>query len=529
MKKTLLKTILFLVAVCLVQIAKAQPDIKHSLYIKEKKCYQNKEGYAYYYQHSKGSVFAITGKRSSGITFDAVLAKMNANLDTVWSKTFGGSNDDNLLFISELKNGNLLLTGTSNSYDGDVWYGHSYTGREIWVMEVDTNGVFKKGKNFGGSNGSELWNVKVSTDGDIYLVGTTAADDYDFTHLSFGFLDTDGWTAKLDSNLTIKWIKFQSGNSGDATTSIEEVNNNRFIVSVGTSSTNIEMLGPQGKGGADLLAIYIDSNGNDVWRKRYGSSNIDFGQKCFVLNNIIYFVSVGGGMDGDITYNTGGQGISSMWMLKIDTIGNIIASKGYGDTSYGNTFVDAQQINGSIWVTNSGPGQGGDIDMSVNPLSDNGWIGMIDTNANLVGKYTINGNGSEGINNIFKFNNDVCVNGSTTSYSPNLLGCNPATDTLFGFVFKIGVAPLSIKESNLNKQANLFKLYPNPTQHSIHIEMFQEGKYELIIYSTDGKVIYKTKSKQQHEQIDCDNWQSGNYVIKIVQNKQTQTQTFIKQ
>jgi hypothetical protein len=275
------------------------------------------------------------------------------------------------------------------------------------------------------------------------------------------------------------------------------------------------MLGPQGKGGADLLAIYIDSNGNDVWRKRYGSSNIDFGQKCFVLNNIIYFVSVGGGMDGDITYNTGGQGISSMWVLKIDTLGNILASKGYGDTSYGNTFKDAKLINGSIWVANSGPGEGGDIDMSVNPLSDNGWLGMIDTNANLVGKYTINGNGSEYINNLFKFNNDVCVNGSTTSYSPNLLGCNPATDTLFGFVFKIGVAPLSIKESNLNKQANLFKLYPNPTQHSIHIEMFQEGKYELIIYSTDGKVIYKR--------------QSGNYVIKIVQNKQTQTQTFIKQ
>jgi hypothetical protein len=218
-----------------------------------------------------------------------------------------------------------------------------------------------------------------------------------------------------------------------------------------------------------------------------------------------------------------------MWVLKIDTLGNILASKGYGDTSYGNTFKDAKLINGSIWVANSGPGEGGDIDMSVNPLSDNGWLGMIDTNANLVGKYTINGNGSEYINNLFKFNNDVCVNGSTTSYSPNLLGCNPATDTLFGFVFKIGVAPLSIKESNLNKQANLFKLYPNPTQHSIHIEMFQEGKYELIIYSTDGKVIYKTKSKQQHEQIDCDNWQSGNYVIKIVQNKQTQTQTFIKQ
>lgn len=37
MKKTLLKTILFLVALCGVQIAKAQPDIKHSLYIKEKK------------------------------------------------------------------------------------------------------------------------------------------------------------------------------------------------------------------------------------------------------------------------------------------------------------------------------------------------------------------------------------------------------------------------------------------------------------------------------------------------------------
>jgi hypothetical protein len=247
MKKTLLKTILFLVVLCGVQIAKAQPDIKHSLYIKEKKCYPNTEGYAYYYQHSKGSVFAITGKRSSGITFDAVLAKMNANLDTVWSKTFGGSNDDNLLFISELKNGNLLLTGTSNSYDGDVWYGHSYTGREIWVMEVDTNGVFKKGKNFGGSNGSELWNVKVSTDGDIYLVGTTAADDYDFAHPSFGFLDTDGWIAKLDSNLTIKWIKFQSGNSGDATTCIEEVNNNRCIVGGITNSTNIEMLGPQGK------------------------------------------------------------------------------------------------------------------------------------------------------------------------------------------------------------------------------------------------------------------------------------------
>ena len=82
-------------------ISSAQPDIKKSIFIEKKFCY---EPTIYHYRllsHSNGSLYGTSWRLNANNNLDGYLYKLDAQRDTIWSKHYGGSEEDKFLFIKE--------------------------------------------------------------------------------------------------------------------------------------------------------------------------------------------------------------------------------------------------------------------------------------------------------------------------------------------------------------------------------------------------------------------------------------------
>ncbi len=82
--------------------------------------------------------------------------------------------------------------------------------------------------------------------------------------------------------------------------------------------------------------------------------------------------------------------------------------------------------------------------------------------------------------------------------------------------------PVSISTTITN---NILSIYPNPASESIIIEL--NTSQDIIIYSIDGRCIYKTDQASNYHQINISQWESGIYVIKTTRDPHL-TYKFIK-
>jgi len=131
---------LLLLLSCLISLQlTAQPDLQKSIFIAEKHCWNYRNtAYQDMAYVPKVDLFAITfrsNRLSSNSGRDIVLNRINANTyDTLWSKAYGGSEDEETtdVHINALPNGNLLLSGTTESYDMDFISNPLQSGRAVF-------------------------------------------------------------------------------------------------------------------------------------------------------------------------------------------------------------------------------------------------------------------------------------------------------------------------------------------------------------------------------------------------------------
>jgi hypothetical protein len=114
--------------------------------------------------------------------------------------TIGGSKDDVGNSISVSQCGNILVTGSTRSNDGD-FEGMNKGDEDIVVASIDTTGVLLWRKTLGGSFSEWGNSITSSSDGGLLLTGVVLPYDGDFSKMYRG--DLDVFVVKLDSNGTL--------------------------------------------------------------------------------------------------------------------------------------------------------------------------------------------------------------------------------------------------------------------------------------------------------------------------------------
>jgi len=194
---------------------------------------------------------------------------------------------------------------------------------------------------YGGSREEELRLVTQTEDGGFILSGKSfspISGNKTQGNWDTSFVTGDYWIVKVDSNGNKQWDERYGGNNSEILTSLIQTKDGGFLLGGESYSSLSGDKSSVKLGTSDGWLVKIDSLGNLLWQKRYGGNRED------------YIVSIipahdGGFLLGAVSYsNASGEKShnnwdpsgfqADYWVIKIDTLGNIEWDSVYGGTGY---------------------------------------------------------------------------------------------------------------------------------------------------------------------------------------------------
>jgi gliding motility-associated-like protein len=151
----------------------------------------------------------ITGNHGSNGFTDGVLMNISAAGAVLWSKCFGGSKNDEL-FAIETVNGKTFLAGYSNSTDGDI--PATQKNYDVWLLALDGNRNKIFSKIYGGTQNDVAFSITKGHDSTLTLAGYTTSRDGD---VSGARGSQDYWVLNIDETGKLQWQKTLGGTDAD--------------------------------------------------------------------------------------------------------------------------------------------------------------------------------------------------------------------------------------------------------------------------------------------------------------------------
>jgi hypothetical protein len=238
-------------------------------------------------------------------TFIFLLLPFNFSLvcaqapDTLWTRVYGGTNWDYARSVQQTSDGGYVIVGTTESIDsGDVYF-----------IKTDADGDTIWTKTYGYADFSFGCSVQETFDGGYIIVGGTGL----WSYISRGV-----YLIKTDINGDTAWTKTYGGGSYDVGHSIQQTPDSGYVL-VGTTSSF-------GAGWEDVYLLKVDRNGDTIWTKTFGGSDMDFGNSIALTPDNGYII-------GGMSYSTT-NGAGDIYIIKTDQNGDTMWTQIYGDSSY---------------------------------------------------------------------------------------------------------------------------------------------------------------------------------------------------
>jgi hypothetical protein len=197
----------------------------------------NEWGYCVKQTYDSG--FVLSGRTSSTLAGDddGFLIKTNSQGDVIWSKTYGGFSNDAINSVEQTNDGGFIFSGNTSSYSVGAY--------DLYLTKTDSFGNVIWTKTFGGYGFEGDGKVSITSDGGFILEGA-----YNPTGTQYW----DMYLIKTDSNGNLLWSKTFGGSDSDLGYDIKQTNDEGFIFVGATKNF--------GSVGFDVYLIKTDSTGN---------------------------------------------------------------------------------------------------------------------------------------------------------------------------------------------------------------------------------------------------------------------------
>jgi hypothetical protein len=148
------------------------------------------------YSHS-----GISGDKTGELrgVVDYWIYKINEDGSMIWQKTIGGSQTDYLRTVRQKSDGNLLVTGYSNSNISGEKSDNSNGGYDMWFLLLNPAGEIIGQNTIGGAGDESAGYSVVLADGYIFAVASASNQSGDKSENSRG--EEDYWLFKTTNNL----------------------------------------------------------------------------------------------------------------------------------------------------------------------------------------------------------------------------------------------------------------------------------------------------------------------------------------
>ena len=250
---------------------------------------------------------------------------------------------DAVYSIQQTTDGEYILAGFITDFP-DV---------DALVLKLDSNGDIIWQKIY--PEITELKSIQQTSDGGYIACGS------------------DYWVLKLDGNGDIIWQKTYSRSKNDDALCIRQTADGGYIVTGHTYYSS--------EAKYDGWILKLDSDGNVTWQKTYGVSGTE-------SLDSIQQTTDGGYIVTGSTYFGAGETDTDVWILKLNSNGDILWQKTYGGSLNDSASYIQQTIDGGYIV--------GGQTMSFGADYKDIWILKLDNNGNILWQKTYGGGSGEG-------------------------------------------------------------------------------------------------------------------------------------
>lgn len=357
----------------------------------------------------------ITGKK--GDDDDFWLLKTTQEGEVVFNKVYGGSNTDTATSLINTADGGFIVCGYSLSSDGDVSNNEGF--QDYWITKLDAQGNISWEKTHGFAGSDQALKIIQTASGNFFVTGffdvsasgNQGNDDGKAANPSKATLHGVGefWGILMDQNGDTIWRRYFGGSSNDRSYDVVETDDGGFIMIGGSESTDFDI--SDNKGSYDFWMVRVASNGDKLWTKSLGGSEIDQGYGITKTEDGNYII-VGDtrSFDGDVSTLNGN---ADAWVVKFSPSGDIIWEKTYGGTAFDSAKSITGLQNGNFAIVGNTRSS---MEGFINRGQNDAWIFIIDTNGNLKFNYIIGGSSLDFANAVLETqDNKLLLVGSTES------------------------------------------------------------------------------------------------------------------
>lgn len=390
-----------------------------------------------------GYIIAGSTRSFGAGSADVWLIKTDTNGDTLWTRTYGGTDTDRGFSVCQSTNEGYSIAGYTSSFGAG--------GNDVYFIKVDINGDTLWTKTYGGTGSDRSLSVCQTTDGEYIIAGYTN---------SYGTGGNDVYIIKANTNGDTLWTRTYGGINNDWGRSVCQTSDGGYVITGETLSYGVGLY--------DVYLIKIDVNGDTLWTKTYGGAGNDYG------------FSVCETMDDDLLItgytSSFGAAFGDVYLIRTNATGDTLWTKTYGDyyTECGYSVCETTTgryiIVGETW--SFGVGQG-DV-----------YLIKTDTEGGIIWTKTIGGlNNDHGYSVRQTADDGFIITGYTDSFGA---GGNVV------YLIKIATDPVGIdNQESLPSCSPFLQNYPNPfsSKTSIKYSLLQQSNVKIEIYNVKGQLV----------------------------------------
>jgi hypothetical protein len=461
----------------------------------------------------------ITGNH--GYT-DIWIVRLDVSGNTLWQKALGGIWSEYATSIQHTFDGGYILSGYSNSSDGDVSGNHGNF--DFWIVKVDSLANIQWQRSLGGGKPDYGNHVQQTKDGGFIIAGESDSNNGDVSGNHGNF---DSWIVKLDSSGTIQWQNSYGGSGDDGALSIRQTLEGGFIVAGYSESNNGDVSGNHGS--LDYWIVRLDAAGNLVWQKCLGGSGYDIAQSVIqTVNGGFIVAGLTSSNDGDVS---GNHGQLDYWIVKLNQSGTIEWQQCLGGNNYDEPYSISQTSIGELIIAGYSDSEVGDV--TGNYGLEDYWLVKLTCDVSQFFCADLDGDGFGDANVLIA--GPACL--PPAGYVYDSTDCDDSNALVFPGAFEIPDNEIdddcdgTIDESSTgvfstNKIIPGLSLFPNPNdgRFTIYLELNSDDNdlVTIEVINLLGQIVYDKTSALFNgkllEEINLNDRSSGMYLIKVFIN-----------
>jgi hypothetical protein len=242
--------------------------------------------------------------------------------DTLWTRTFGGTNYDEGYSVQQTSDGGYIITGYTESFGAG--------NEDVYLIKTNGRGIARWTRTFGGRKYDCGYSVRQVAGGGYVIAGRTA---------SFGGGGLHIYLVRVDANGAVLWTRTLGGVISNYDASFQLTTDGGYII--------VGSIYPQGEDECDVHLIKTDAGGDTLWTKTYGGGMDDLGYS-------VQQTTDGGYIIAGTTWSFGPAG-PDVYLLRTDSSGDTMWTKTFGGAYFDEGYsVQQTADNGFIIAGYSG-------------------------------------------------------------------------------------------------------------------------------------------------------------------------------